>query len=133
MQAVKNNFWLRRGYAALTFFGYVVTATQAEADAMNSGMTAMKRHETIHLQQARSTNDSWLRFYLLYIWYYVRALPQNRRMKNAAYWLNPFEMEAYGHMEECGYEQNEASEWRKYARMSPKERLMLLKKQKNST
>lgn len=123
MPAVKDAFWLRRGYAAMTFFGFIVTASQREADRINGAMTDLKRHELIHLRQAQSTGDSWFRFYLLYIWYYLRALPQNRRMKNAAYWLNPFEMEAYAHMYDEGYEQHEATEWRQWARMKPRERL----------
>ena len=125
MPAVRNSFLLRPGYTAMTFFGFIVTASQEEADTMNVRLTRLKRHEMIHLRQAHNTGDSWVRFYLLYIWYYLRALPQNRRMKNAAYLLNPFEMEAYRHMDEPGYEQGEACEWRRWAAMKPSERRRL--------
>ena len=126
MPTVKNNFWLRQGYEAMTFFGVIVTATEREAEAMCRGMSALKRHETIHLRQAQSTGDSWLRFYLLYIWYYLRALPQNRHMTNAAYRLNPFELEAYRHMYEEGYEILEANEWRRWAKIKPRERRLMI-------
>lgn len=127
MPALRNNFWLRRkGYDAMTFYGTIITATQEEADKMNSRMTSLKRHEMIHLLQARSTCNSWTLFYIRYLWYYLRALPQNRRMKDAAYLLNPFEMEAYRHMYEADYlercEQG-AIEWRQWARMKPRRRL----------
>ena len=127
MPVVKNSFWLRPGYQALTFFGFIVTATQQDAEAMSDRASDLKRHEMIHLRQAQSTGDSWVRFYFLYIWYYLRALPQNRRMRNAAYIINPFEMEAYRHMHEPDYPDGPADEWRRWAKMKPRERLALLK------
>ena len=127
MPALRNNFWLRReGYDAMTFYGTIVTATQSEADAMNRRMTNLKRHEMIHMLQARSTGNSWTLFYARYLWYYVRALPQSRRMKHAAYLLNPFELEAYGHMYDTDYLEHcadGATEWRRWARLKPRRRL----------
>lgn len=128
MHALRNDFWLRPGYEAMTFFGFIVTATQQEADHINGRMTPLKRHEMIHLRQAQSTGNSWLRFYLLYLWYYLRALPQNRRMANAAYRLNPFEIEAYAHMYEPDYLDRPADEWRRWAKLKPRQRLKLFKK-----
>lgn len=123
MPAVKNAFWLRRGYQAMTFFGVIVTASQADAERMNAGMTALKRHELIHLRQAQTTGNSWLRFYFLYLWYYLRALPMNRHLRQAAYLLNPFEMEAYRHMYEADYLDRLPTEWRRWAAMPPRQRL----------
>ena len=134
MPALRNNFWLRRKhYDAMTFYGTIVTATQDEADRMNSKMTSLKRHEMIHMLQARSTCNSWTLFYLRYLWYYLRALPQNRRVKNAAYKLNPFEIEAYRHMYEPDYlercEQG-AVEWKQWAKLKPRQRRESLSVQK---
>ena len=103
MPAVVNTFWLRKGFEGLTFFGKILTPTQALADEFNTGFTALKNHEMIHLRQAQSCGDSWLRFYLLYLWYWLRALPANRKLKHGAYLLNPFEMEAYRHMHNLDY------------------------------
>ena len=131
MPAVVNSFWLPKGYEGLTFFGQILTPTQAEADRFNSGFPALKNHEMIHLRQAQSTGDSWIRFYLLYIWYWLKGLPMNRKMRNAAYLLNPFEMEAYGRMHDLGYLkrcEGGAKEWRWYAKMPLEERLRLIKK-----
>ena len=130
MPAVVNTFWLRKGYEGLTFFGLILTPSQQVADRFNAGYSAMKNHEMIHLRQAQSTGDSWLRFYLLYIWYWLRALPMNRLMPHAAYLLNPFEMEAYLRMNDLGYLERcegRAQEWRHFARMSPRDRLALFK------
>ena len=130
MRVMVDGAWLRRGYQAITFFGTIVAATEADARLMRREDDSMNRHEMIHLRQAQSTHDSWLLFYVLYLWYYLRALPQNRRMKNAAYRINPFEMEAYRHMDDPHYldqcREKGANGWRKYAKMSPKERLKLI-------
>lgn len=128
MPAMVNTFWLPRGYEGLTFFGKILTPSQAVADRFNSGFTALKNHEMIHLRQAQSCGDSWLRFYQLYIWYWLRALPMNLRLHNAAYLLNPFEMEAYRRMYDLGYLsrcKGVAEEWRRYAKMPLTERLRL--------
>ena len=126
MPAVRNTFWLRRGYAAVTFFGTIMTSSQWHADRMNSRENDIKRHEMIHLRQAQSLHDSWLLFYVRYLWYYLRALPLNRRMRHAAYRLNPFELEAYDHMGDPTYLErckDGATEWREHARMKPRARL----------
>ena len=128
MPAVVNTFWLRKGYEGLTFFGQILTPTQELADRFNASFNALKNHEMIHLRQAQSCGDSWLRFYLLYIWYWLKALPANRKMKHAAYLLNPFEMEAYARMYDLDYLKGPATEWRRYAKMSLKDRLKLYRK-----
>ena len=129
MPAVVNTFWLRKGYEGLTFFGHILAPTQELADRFNgSADRALKNHEMIHLRQAQSCGDSWLRFYLLYIWYWLTGLRMNRKMKHAAYLLNPFEMEAYARMDDLDYLKGPATEWRKYAKMKLKDRLKLYKK-----
>ena len=129
MPAVVNTFWLRKGYEGLTFFGHILAPTQELADRFNgSADRALKNHEMIHLRQAQSCGDSWLRFYLLYIWYWLKGLRMNRKMKHAAYLLNPFEMEAYARMNDLDYLKGPATEWRIYAKMKLKDRLKLYKK-----
>ena len=129
MPAVVNTFWLRKGYEGLTFFGHILAPTQELADRFNgSADRALKNHEMIHLRQAQSCGDSWFRFYLLYIWYWLTGLRMNRKMKHAAYLLNPFEMEAYARMHDLDYLNGPATEWRRYAKMKLKDRLKLYQK-----
>ena len=139
MPAVVNTFWLPKGYEGLTFFGKILTPSQELADRFNANKEALKSHEMIHLRQAQACGDSWLRFYLLYIWYWLKdslgtvGLRKNRPQqvplpKNAAYRLNPFEMEAYGRMYDHDYLkrcEDGAQEWRMYAKMPLKQRLQL--------
>jgi hypothetical protein len=122
-----DDFWIGKGFSALTFFGTIVAASTKDAAAMEREGSSLKRHEMIHLRQAQATGDSWLLFYLLYGWYYLRALRQNRHMHNAAYYINPFELEAYQneddqhYLEQCN--EKGATQWRNYAKMSPEERM----------
>lgn len=143
MRAVRDGFWLGKGYEAMMFFGHIITHSQHEADAMNSHperMNSVQRHETIHLRQAQACHDSWLCYYWLYGWYYLRGLtllwhqrktPRRQRVKNAPYRLNPFEIEAYDYMYDVDYLENHcqqagARRWRVYARMTPRQRLKRL-------
>ena len=128
MPAVVNSFWLPKGYEGLTFFGKILAPTQELADTFNKGFSSLKNHEMIHLRQAQSCGDSWIRFYLLYIWYWLKGLRMNRKMRHAAYLLNPFEMEAYARMHDLDYLKGPATEWRRYAKMKLKDRLKLYQK-----
>ena len=133
MPAVVNTFWIRKGYEGLTFFGQILTPTQADADRFNSGYNSLKNHEMIHLRQAQSCGDSWFRFYILYIWYWLKdsvhiLIKPGHLPRHAAYLLNPFEIEAYAMMYDLDYLsrcEGGAQMWRKYARMSLKERQKL--------
>ncbi|MBR2150463.1 MAG: hypothetical protein IKH01_14535 [Prevotella sp.] len=126
MPAVALPFWIRKGYDGLTFFGHIITHSKQEADAINQQFNTMKNHEMIHLYQARSTHDSWLCFYWLYFVYWLKASRYCRHLKNAGYRLNPFEMEAYAHMDDLDYlnrHPNGCTEWRTYAALPLSERL----------
>ena len=147
MPAVVNTFWLPKGYEGLTFFGKILAPTQELADRFNASsgaasnrqFNALKYHEMIHLRQAQACGDSWLRFYLLYIWYWLKTKCTagrsiRRQLKHAAYLLNPFEMEAYGRMNDLSYLkrcEGGAQEWRTYSKMSLKQRLQIYQNRKS--
>ena len=115
----------------MTFFGHIITHTREEADTFNQHWDSMKNHEMIHLYQARSTHDSWLCFYGRYFIFWLNARRYRRHLKNAGYLLNPFEMEAYAHMDELDYLKpgGKAVEWKRYAAMTLEERLKAYKKE----
>ena len=138
MRAVAKPRWIRKGYDGLTFFGHIITNTEQEAEAFNACHTltdrskngtyfgSFKNHEMIHLYQARSTHNSWLLFYLRYGWYWLLANRYRKRLKNAGYRLNPFEMEAYANMHNLHYLDDKphgATGWRRYAQMPLSERM----------
>ena len=128
MRAVAKPFWIPKGYDGLTFFGHIITHNLKDAEDFNRGFNAIKNHEMIHLYQARACHDSWLRFYWRYLRYWIQASRYRRRMKNAGYLLNPFEIEAYRHMHDLDYlkdKPNGTNGWQQYAQMSLEERLKL--------
>ena len=131
LPAVAIPFWIRKGYDGMTFFGHIITHTHEEADTFNRHWDSMKNHEMIHLYQARSTHDSWLCFYGRYFIFWLNARRYRRHLKNAGYLLNPFEMEAYAHMDELDYLKpgGKAVEWKRYAAMTLEERLKAYKKE----
>ncbi len=125
MPAVAMPHFIWKGYDGLTFFGHIITHTQEEAAALNTRFDSIKNHEMIHLYQARATHDSWWCFYWLYFVYWLRGCFTRIPLRNAAYLLNPFELEAYGRMHDLHYLDDKKSgthEWRRYAKMSLKER-----------
>ena len=125
MRAVAVPFWIRKGYEGMTFFGHIITHSKEEAERFNTHWDALKNHEMIHLYQARSTHDSWLCFYWKYFVYWLKACRYRKRLRNAGYLLNPFEMEAYAHMNDSDYlaqNENGATGWRHYVDMSLEER-----------
>ena len=128
MPAIAMPRWIRKGYDAMVFFGNIITHTQKEAEALQH-FGPMKNHELIHLYQARSCHNSWLLFYLRYFCYWLLASRYRRRLPNAGYRLNPFEMEAYKHMYDLHYLDGKTSgttEWRTFARLSLAERLQIV-------
>ncbi len=125
LPAVAVPFLIRKGYDGLTFFGHIITHTREDADTFNRHWDKMKNHEMIHLYQARATHDSWLCFYGRYFFFWLKARGYRRHLKNAGYLLNPFEMEAYAHMNELDYLKpgGKAEGWKRYAAMTLEERL----------
>ena len=135
MRAVAMPRWIKKGYDGPTFFGHIITHTKEEAEAFNERFGSFKNHEMIHLYQARACHDSWILFYLRYAWYWLTASRYRKHLKNAGYQLNPFEMEAYANMYNLHYlndKKNGTNEWRRYARMSLKERLQIYLSRKRS-
>ena len=132
MPALKEPFWLKKGYEALTFFGFILMHSAEEARRMNedSRMARLKNHEMIHLRQAQACGNSWLRFYWKYLVFWFKARKARRKFKNAGYLLNPFEMEAYAHMNDLHYldqfPDGKATGWKRYADMSLDERIQTL-------
>ena len=123
MPAIAMPRWIRKGYEGMTWFGHIITHSTKDAEMFNQHDSALKRHEMIHLYQARSTHDSWLCFYARYLFYWLLASRYCRRLHHAGYLLNPFELEAYGHMYDPDYPPSgNAEEWRSFAQMPLSER-----------
>ena len=126
VKAKVNKFLCPRGFDAITLFGIVYLATNRYLRYFNSEygiMSSLENHEMIHIRQAYSTKDSWIVFYLLYIWYWIKNLPLLIVNKFAPYKFNPFEIEAYEHEADFYYnDETKAEGWKIYTKLTLKEK-----------
>lgn len=131
MPAMTNTFLCRKGFSGITFFGRIYTNNQDVADSLNREYSVMKNHEMIHLRQAQNTGNNWFRYYLLYIVQWLKGIRLDRKGGRLAYYLNPFEMEAYLNENDMHYldeADNGTCGWRKYCKMTFPDRYKLMRK-----
>jgi len=69
---------------AITIFPFIISKEEMNAETLN--------HETIHIYQQREL--LLIGFYLLYFYYYLRGVIKYKD-KQKAYFMIPFEQEAY--------------------------------------
>lgn len=118
-------------FAGITLFGTVYTnskklKTQTNAsDEINSNF---KSHETIHVRQAQGTHDSWLLFYIIYIWQWICNLPLIFIDLHAPYKFIPIELEAFHNERDWTYvDKGAAYEWKEFNKLTLKEKYKLAK------
>lgn len=131
MPASVNSFLCRKGFSGITLFGRIFTNEQGIADHLNKRYSVMKNHEMIHLRQAQNTGNNWFSFYIVYGYYWLKGICLNRKRKNLAYYLNPFEMEAYLNERNFHYLdkfEKGATGWREFRKMTFAERYRLMRK-----
>lgn len=85
-----------KGYKFLMWCGYMIYRLDNEdnigKEMLTNRFEISKTHETIHLAQAKMY-DSWVRYYLAYLWEWIRRgilAPMT-----ANYYVSKFESEAY--------------------------------------
>ncbi|MBQ4632106.1 MAG: hypothetical protein IJB46_01975 [Prevotella sp.] len=130
MKAERNKAFCRKGYMAIMLFGRLFTRDNNVAEELNRGGVLM-HHEMIHVRQAQAVFDSWLCYYMLYVYFSIRAACYFRHLRKSFYFLNPFEIEAYMYMSKRNYVSDstrKAVRWKVIARMSLKERYELVKR-----
>ena len=81
-----------KGYYAMMWCGYLIS--RFDESSIN---WIIRNHETIHLKHAQ-VKGSWLKFYIEYLWQWLRGNPIIKPRKSAYYTI-PTEMEAYAN--EC--------------------------------
>lgn len=118
--------WLPpKGYTAITVFGRVLMRKNSydewARNATSKVYHELYHHEWIHLQQAVSVCNSWVCYYILYFWFYLKGRPF-RYGHQVAYLSNPFELEAYLFEDDEQYGQNPTKGcvgWKRLASYSP--------------
>lgn len=122
---VRQSRWLPpKGYTAINFFGSMLMRRehyqdwqQHQEDSCNK---MLMNHERIHLRQAASVHNSWLCYYAVYVWFFIRNNPL-RYGVIMAYQTNPFELEAYLFEHDFAYAQGAelATRWRDLSAFPP--------------
>ncbi len=86
----KYNHWFPGlfGATAITLYPFILFAC-TEKEALDSHTL---QHEWVHIEQVRKLG--WLRFYLSYVWNFVKEYAKER-VYWTAYLANPYEKEAY--------------------------------------
>ena len=127
----KKAFFLFSGFRALTWKGVVYCKRESDVALINSNdkiTTDFESHEMIHVKQAESTNDSWFKFYFLYVWYWILNFPLFIQGIMMPYYFIPFELEAYNNEINWGYSSNGAVyQWKDFNSLTLKQKYNLAK------
>lgn len=132
----KKAWFILPNFRCFVWKGYAYCKSRKDADNLNKSDeidSQLKSHETIHIRQAESTKNSWFRFYVRYLWDWIKNLPLIFVNFNAPYKFIPMELEAYLHQDEWNYCTNGAVyEWKEFEKISLKEKRKLAKEYYNS-
>lgn len=83
-----------KGYLAMMWCGNIIYRKENEEKIYRNLQQTMK-HEGWHKLQAEYWGkDSWIRYYLIYLWEWIKGNPLTHPSKSAYYTI-PFEVEAY--------------------------------------
>lgn len=118
LKAKKAHFLLPH-FQGITWMGIVYCQREKDIEDINATdkiNSNFKSHETIHVRQAQSMGNSWLRFYLNYVWQYIKNLPLIFIDLYAPYKLIPTEIEAYLHQDDWTYAEEALplTQWRAF-------------------
>ena len=136
IKAKKNKFLCPPYFAAITLFGTIYVRDDIYLEPFNKteGIdSTIESHELIHVKQAVNTRDSWLLYYILYIWQWICNLPLIIHGAMMPYYFISFEMEAYINEIDWNYALNNkegCSMWRKLNKIKLSEKMRLAKEYK---
>ena len=127
----KKAWFLPSGFSALTWKGCVYCRSQKAADMINATDnidSQLESHETIHVRQAETMNDSWFNFYAKYIWEWIKNLPLVFIDSKAPYKFMPIEMEAYLNQDDWEYcMRGLVYRWKEFEKLKLKDKKKLAK------
>lgn len=122
----KKAWMLPSHFQSITWKGIAYCNSQSDVDSINATDeidSQLKSHETIHIRQAESMHDSWFRFYLRYIWDWIKNFTLIFVNVYAPYKFMAIEMEAYLNQDNWDYCQHGAVyQWKELEDIKLKER-----------
>ena len=96
LEVVEFKHFPFKGYKAMSWCGRIIHregSSQVNETTLN--------HEKIHLMQAMMCNDSWIRYYLSYLWEWLKC--GFLAPLSANYMTSKYESEAYANEEDFEY------------------------------
>lgn len=97
LEIVRMNHFPFKGYKWLMWCGRMIYRSDNKEQIRNEKRTkkfaVRKNHEKIHLMQASHCGDSWILYYLSYLWKWLKQGVISSMSAN--YYINPYEVEAY--------------------------------------
>ena len=112
--------WCGVVYVKNAFYEWQINQT----DGIDS---SFENHELYHVRQAESTDDSWFKFYLLYVWQWIQNLPLMFVNIYAPYKFMPFEMEAARYERYAIAPSGKTERWKEMKKIPLKKRFSLAK------
>lgn len=104
---------LPKNFIAITLFGHVffnISKKELEEYLKSPSGAITINHERIHIMQAKSFKTKYFGFYILYLAYWIRNLFTYGFGINA-YYMIPFEQEAYSYEKDFNYNK---TNWKEY-------------------
>ena len=128
----KRTWLLLPSFKGITWMGVVYCRKQKYIDEINKSDnidSSFKSHETIHVRQAQSMNDSWFRFYFNYCLQYIKNLPFIFINLYAPYKLIPTEIEAYLNQDNWKYAEKiePVYQWKLFQKLKFKDKRQIAK------
>lgn len=134
--SAKKAWLLAPAFRAITLFGVAYCNRENDVTMINQSGdnidSVLKCHETIHVRQAESTKNSWLVYYLKYIWQWLCNLPLIFVGWHMAYKFIPFELEAFANEMDYDYAYGVCDQWRLFKQLNLKEKKDYAKRYKSS-
>ena len=113
----KKTSLLLPSFRAITLFGTIFCKRQSDVELINKTDfidSILKCHETIHVRQAENTKNSWLLFYLNYIYQWIKNIPLIFIKPIYAYKFIPYELEAFANETNYNYINQTTNQWRMF-------------------
>lgn len=89
MEVIRMDHFPFKGYSAMSWCGHCVMRNDYKKPVKETTL----KHEQIHLQQG-VREGSWVKFYLKYLWEWIKGNPLIAPA-TSAYYTIPYEVEAY--------------------------------------
>ena len=104
LEIVQMKYFPFKGYSAMSWAGKLITRNDPSKVSKTT-----KKHEEIHLQQARWMGKTWFPFYLRYLGEYLVNLFFTWTGFSGSYYLISVEKEALGNQWNLGYQSTKES------------------------